>query len=114
MARPRKPFSELSPDSVAHNKGLYAARSLEPKTFGQLGRPSKWLTPAEKKIWRTLLLSAPAVLGENDRPLMEITVCLKDKLEKRTCSNSEMKELINCLKHLGIVPKERKRTLVAV
>ena len=108
MARPRTPVSQLNPDSLAHNKGRFEARSLEPRTFGELGRPSKWLSPAEKKIWRTLLRSAPAQIGENDRTLMEITVCLKDKVEKRTCSNSEMKELIKCLKQLGIIPKERQ------
>ena len=108
MARPRTPASQLNPDSLAHNKGRFEARSLEPKTFGQLGRPSKWLSPAEKKIWRTLLRSAPAQIGENDRTLMEITVCLKDKLEKRTCRNSDLTELIKCLKQFGFVPKERQ------
>ena len=45
MARPRTPASQLNPDSLAHNKGRFAARSLEPKTLGGLGRPSKWLSP---------------------------------------------------------------------
>jgi 2-iminoacetate synthase ThiH len=72
-----------------------------------LGRASKWLTPEEKKIWRTLLRSAPAHLGENDRTLMEITCLLKAKLEKRTHTAREQSELINCLKQLGIIPKER-------
>lgn len=108
MARPRTPTSQLNPDSLAHNKGRFAARSLEPKTFGALGRPSKWLSLAEKKIWRALLRSAPAQIGENDRTLMEITVCLKNKVEQRTCRNSDLTELIKCLKQLGFVPKERQ------
>ena len=108
MARPRTPASQLNPDSLAHNKGRFAARSLEPKTYGELGRPSKWLSPEEKKIWRTLLRSAPAQIGENDRTLMEITVCLKNKVEQRTWRTSDLTELIKCLKQLGFVPKERQ------
>src|SRR5438477_12067376 len=108
MARPRTPASQLNPDSLAHNKGRFAARSLEPKTFGELGRPSKWLTPEEKKIWRTLLRSAPAQIGENDRTLMEITVCLKNKVEQRTWRNSDLTELIKCLSQLGFIPQTRQ------
>jgi len=108
MARPRTPASQLNPDSLAHNKGRFEARSLEPKTFGQLGRPSKWLTPAEKKIWRTLLRSAPAQLGENDRTLMEITVVLKVKLEAGSIENSQITQLIQCLTKLGLIPQTRE------
>ena len=39
---------------------------------------------------------------------MEITVCLKAKLEKRTNTTQEMRELINCLKQLQIIPRERE------
>ena len=108
MARPRSPKSRLNPESLDHNKGRHAARLLDSKPVGSLRGPSRWLTPEEKKIWRALQRSAPAVLGENDRPLMEITVCLKAKLEKRTISNQEMRELINCLKQLQIIPRERE------
>lgn len=38
---------------------------------------------------------------------MEITCLLKAKLEKRTHTAREQSELINCLKQLGIIPKER-------
>lgn len=61
MARPRKPESQLSPDSVAHNKGLYAARDREPKAKGELGAPSRWLTKPQKKIWKLLVKNSPAV-----------------------------------------------------
>jgi hypothetical protein len=108
MARPRTPASQLNPDSLAHNKGRFAARSLEPKTSGELGRPSKWLTAAEKKIWRTLLRSAPAQIGENDRTLLEIAVVLKAKLEAGNIQNSQIKQLIQCLTKLGMVPQTRQ------
>lgn len=108
MSRPRTPLQSLTPSTVSNQASRIVARSLEPKTFGKLGRPSKWLTPEEKKIWRTLLRSAPAQLGENDRTLMEITCLLKAKLEKRTHTAREQSELINCLKQLGIIPKERQ------
>jgi hypothetical protein len=107
MARPRTPASQLNPDSLAHNKGRFTARSLEPKTFGELGRPSKWLSPAEKKIWRTLLRSAPAQIGENDRTLLEIAVVLKAKLEARNIENSQITQLILCLNKLGMIPRTR-------
>ena len=108
MARPRTPASQLNPDSLAHNKGRFAARALEPKTFGELGRPSKWLTPEEKKIWRTLLRSAPAQLGENDRTLMEIAVVLKAKLEAGSIENPQITQLIQCLTKLGMIPLTRE------
>jgi hypothetical protein len=108
MARPRTPASQLNPDSLAHNKGRFAARSLEPKTFGELGRPSKWLSPAEKKTWRTLLRSAPAQIGENDRTLLEIAVVLKAKLEAGRIENSQITQLIQCLTKLGMVPQIRQ------
>jgi hypothetical protein len=108
MARPRTPASQLNPDSLAHNKGRFEARSLEPKTFGELGGPSKWLSPAEKKIWRTLLRSAPAQIGENDRTLLEIAVVLKAKLEAGNIENSQIKQLIQCLTKLGMVPLTRE------
>lgn len=108
MARPRTPASQLNPDSLAHNKGRFEARSLEPKTFGELGRPSKWLSPAEKKIWRTLLRSAPAQIGENDRTLLEIAVVLKAKLEAGNIKSSQITQLIQCLTKLGMIPLTRE------
>ena len=108
MTRPRTPASQLNPDSLAHNKGRFEARSLEPKTFGELGRPSNWLSPAEKKIWRTLLRSAPAQIGENDRTLMEIAVVLKAKLEAGNIENSQITQLIQCLTKLGMIPLTRE------
>jgi len=108
MARPRSPKSRLNPESTEHNKGRHAARDRDSKPVGSLRGPSRWPTPDEKKIWRALQRSAPAVLGENDPPLMEITVCLKAKLEKRTNTTQETRELINCLKQLQIIPRERQ------
>lgn len=111
MARPRTPASQLNPDSLAHNKGRFEARSLEPKKFGDLGRPSKWLSPAEKKIWRTLLRSAPAQIGESDRTILEIAVVLKAKLEAGNIENSQITQLIQCLTKLGMVPQTRQAVL---
>jgi hypothetical protein len=63
---------------------------------------------AEKKIWRTLLRSAPAQIGENDRTLLEIAVVLKAKLEAGNIENSQVKQLIQCLTKLGMVPLTRE------
>jgi hypothetical protein len=108
MARPRKPESQLSPDSVAHNKGLYAARDREPKAKGELGGPSRWLNKEQKKIWKLLVKNSPAVLGESDRPLLEIAVVLKAKLEAATIENAQTTQLIQCLDKLGQLPKTRQ------
>src|SRR5579864_8875214 len=108
MARPRKPESQLSPGSVAHNKGLYAARDREPKARGELGAPSRWLTKVQKKIWKLLVKNSPAILGESDRTLLEIAVVLKDRLEAGKIENSQVTQLIQCLTKLGMVPQTRQ------
>lgn len=108
MARPRKPESQLSPDSVAHNKGLYAARDREPKAKGELGKPSRWLSKGQKKIWKVLLKNSPAILGESDRTLLEIAVVLKAKLEAGKTENSQIMQLIQCLTKLGMIPQARQ------
>jgi len=108
VARPRMPESQLSPDSVAHNRGLYAARDREPKAKGELGPPSRWLTKAEKKIWKLLVKNSPAVLGESDRTLLEIAVVLKSKLEGGSIENSQITQLVQCLTKLGMIPQTRQ------
>ena len=108
MSRPRKPQSQLSPDSMAHNKGLYAARDREPKAKGKLGAPSGWLTKEQKKIWKVLVKNSPAILGESDRTLLEIAVVLKAKLEAGNIQNSQIAQLIQCLTKLGMIPLTRE------
>jgi phage terminase small subunit len=108
MARPRGPVSELSPESVAHNKGVYAKRALEPKTAGELGLPSRWLSKDQKKIWKSLVRFSPAKLGESDRCLMEIVCVLKAKLEKAEIENVQITQLLSCLNKLGFIPHSRE------
>jgi hypothetical protein len=108
MARPRKPESELSPESVAHNKGMYAKRALEPRTAGQLGAPSRWLSKEQKKVWKALTKNSPAKLGESDRCLMEIVCVLKAKLEKAEIENVQITQLLSCLNKLGFIPHSRE------
>jgi len=108
MARPRTPASQLNPDSLAHNKGRFAARSLEPKVHGELGKPSRWLSKEQKKIWKLLVKNSPAILGESDRTLLEIAVVLKAKLEAGNIENSQITQLIQCLTKLGMVPQTRE------
>lgn len=108
MARPRSPMSSLSPDSVAHNAKLYAARAREPKTAGELGSPSRWLTETQKKIWRLLVKNSPAVLGESDRTLLEIATVIKAKLESGEIENAQITQLLSCLNKLGMIPHSRE------
>jgi hypothetical protein len=105
-----KSLSRISPASAEHNKGVLAARLGEyaSKPIGKLGPPPKWMTTAEKKIWRMLARSAPAELGQNDRTLMEMAVSMKAKLETHTITTPELSQLFNCLKALGFIPVDRK------
>ncbi len=109
MSRPPTPLAKITPGSAAHNKGRIEDRlaKLAFGAVGQLGNPPKWMLPEEKKIWKQIKKSAPCVLGENDRCLMEITVVLKAKLETRTNTNSELSTLIQCLTKLGLIAVDR-------
>lgn len=108
MGLNKKPLDQLSPSNVLHNKGDIFKRLVSPKTRGVLGPPSKWLSKAEKKIWRQLVEYAPAQLGESDRCLLEITVTLKAKLEDHTIENAQITQLVSCLNKLGMIPADRK------
>lgn len=59
-------------------------------------------------IWRKLVKHSPAVLGESDRTLLEITVVLKAKVEAGSYENSQITQLLNCLDKLGMIPKTRQ------
>jgi len=107
LARPRKPLNKLTPGTIANQASRIVARYREPKIFGELGKPSRWLNKAEKRIWRQLVDSCPSQLGENDRRLLEMTVMLIVELESRSISSQDRRELVNLLKLLGIIPKER-------
>ena len=52
--------------------------------------------------------SAPALLGESDRTLLEIAVVLKFKLESLTIENAQITQLIQCLTKLGMIPQTRQ------
>ena len=108
MARPRTPLESRVPGSLVHQAAQIVKRTKEPKVAGRLRGPSRWLTPEQKKIWRALVKYSPAVLGESDRPLLEIAVVLKDKLEKATIENAQITQLLSVLSKLGMIPKERQ------
>ena len=109
MARPPTPLSQITPASAEHNKGRLEDRlkKLTTTTVGKLGNPSRWMTKDQQRIWKQLVKAAPGVLGENDRPLMEITCVLKQKLESQNIENAQITQLINCLQKLGMIPAER-------
>jgi phage terminase small subunit len=75
---------------------------------GELRGPSRWLSKEQKAIWRKLVANSPAVLGESDRCLLEIAVCLKSKLENGTLENAMISQLISVLSKLGLIPKSRE------
>ncbi len=109
MARPPTPLSQITPASAEHNKGRLEDRlkKLTTTTVGKLGNPSRWMTKDQQRIWKQLVKAAPGMLGENDRPLMEITCVLKQKLESQNIENAQITQLINCLQKLGMIPAER-------
>jgi hypothetical protein len=108
MSDNKTPLDQLSPASVAHNKGRILDRLKAPKTKGTIGNAPRWMTKKQKAIWRKLVRSCPAKLGENDEPVMEIAVILKAKLEAQVITNSELTVLINCLNKLGFIPFDRQ------
>ena len=108
MARPRTPIQSRVPGSLVNQAAIIVKRSREPKAVGALRGPSRWLSKEQKIIWRKLVKYSPAVLGESDRPLLEIAVVLKAKLEAATIENVQITQLINVLSKLGIIPKERQ------
>jgi hypothetical protein len=116
MARPLTSLSQIAPTSAEHNKGSIQERmkKMTTTTVGTLGNPSRWLSKDQKRIWKQLAKSAPGQLGENDRTLLEIACVLKDKLEKGTIENTQMTQLIGCLKGLGMLPAERVPVSVKV
>jgi len=108
MARPRASESSLDPHSVQNHAARFIARRNEPKVAGELRGPSRWLSKEQKAIWRKLVANSPAVLGESDRCLLEIAVCLKSKLENGTLENAMISQLISVLSKLGLIPKSRE------
>ena len=82
-------------------------KRLTTSTVGTLGAPSSWLNKNQKRIWKELVASAPGMLGENDRTLLEITCVLKEKLEKHASNNAQLSQLVSCLHKLGMIPAER-------
>lgn len=97
----------ISPSSQVHDKGRIDARLKASGPVGDLGRPPKYFTKDEKKIWKEIEAAAPAKLGQNDRFAMEITVTLMCKLRSRTIENSQFSHLISCLNKLGMIPVDR-------
>jgi hypothetical protein len=104
---PKTPLAAITPESAVHNKGVIDARLRASVPIGKLGNAPQWMTKEEKKIWRTLVKTAPSQLGANDRTLMEIAVTLKAKLEAHTITTAELSSLISCLTKLGYIPVDR-------
>lgn len=104
----RKPPSQLSTENIAHNKGVFAKRDLEPKVTGQVGRPPAYFNKDEKKLWRELVRDSPAKLGSADKYLIEMTVDLLQKLRARTIVTQERSQLHLFMKSLGYIPPTRE------
>lgn len=104
----KKALSLISEGSARKNRGRIEARLAAPKPRGPLGYASKWLNARERRIWRELVKCAPAELGESDRPLLEIAVTLKARLEAHTIENSQIPQLISALGKLGMIPSDRR------
>ena len=108
MPPARKSLKDLAPGTLANHAAEIIKRSREPKAAGVLRGPSRWLSKEQKIIWRKLVKYSPAALGESDRPLLEIAVVLKAKLEAATIENAQITQLLNVLSKLGMIPKERQ------
>jgi hypothetical protein len=108
MPGTRKPPSQLSQENIAHNKGVFARRDLEPKATGKVGRPPAYLDKNEKKLWKELVRDSPSKLGTADKFLIEMTVHLLTKLRARTLESQERSQLHLFMKSLGYIPPTRE------
>jgi hypothetical protein len=114
MPKPRKPTSQLGEQTLAKNKGRYAARAREPRPAAKLGAPPKDLTPAQKKLWREIVAQVPpGVLTSADRIIVEITVRQLEKLRTGLASPVDIGHLRQSLASLGMTPADRSRVSTA-
>jgi phage terminase small subunit len=89
-------------------------RPNEPITDRPLGKPPKWLTKDEKKVWKELAKQAlPGVIFESDRLQFALMVRLATKLYKNEqLKSSEMSLMITLGSKFAMNPADRSRVVV--
>lgn len=100
-------LSLITPGSLKHNRARFTARQNGPTPRGTLGSASRWLNTRERRIWKQIVSTSPGQLGESDRPLLEIIVTLKAKLEAHDITAAQITQLISALGKLGMIPLDR-------
>jgi len=106
------PLSLITPDSLKHNRARFTARQNGPTPRGTLGSASRWLNARERRIWKQIVSTSPGQLGESDRPLLEIIVTLKAKLEAHDITAAQIAQLISSLGKAGMIPLNRRPAAV--
>ena len=114
MPRPRKPTSQIAAETLARNRGRYAARELnEPKPTTGLGNVPSHLSENQRKIWKKLVATIPdGILFAIDAVVIELTVRLTEKMHLGVLKSNEIGQLRGCLASLGATPADRSRVSV--
>ena len=86
-------------------------RPAEPVPVGELGQAPRYLTPAQRRVWRELAeIVPPGVLGNSDRWIVEIAARLMAKMrEAGELGPGQLAQLVGCLARLGMTPADRSR-----
>ena len=109
----------LQPTAILDAKGSFLkhperARPNEPRATEPLGTPPKYLTAAEKKVWKELAKQLlPGVAFASDRVAFELLVRLTAKMRtNQMTKTSDMTTLISLCSRFAMTPADRSRVSV--
>jgi phage terminase small subunit len=108
-----------TPTAILDAKGAFIVnperkRPNEPTTNRPLGKPPKWMSKAEKKVWKELAAQAlPGVVMESDRLLFALMVRIAAKLYRgEALMVGEMSQLISLGSRFAMTPADRSKVSV--
>jgi phage terminase small subunit len=109
-----------TPSAILDAKGSFLThkdrvRSNEPVTGEPIGPPPKWLSAAEKRVWKELVKqSAPGVLMASDREAFELLVKLatKKRYHFDQMMVGEISQFISLASRFAMTPSDRSKVVV--
>lgn len=109
-----------TPTAILDAKGTFLvnpqrARSDEPATDRPLGSPPRYLTDAEKKVWKELADQClPGVVFESDRTEFEMLVRLKAKMidDFWSMKSADKALLVTLGSKFAMTPADRSKVTV--
>lgn len=111
MGRNRTP-SKILELRGAFNKHPDRRRGGEPKPKADIGPAPAHLNEAQAALWDEMVgIALPGVLGDADRWMLEIAVCLMAdyRQQPETFTAARVTQLISCLSRLGMTPADRSK-----